>query len=112
MNKKRNNKGMTLIEVIIAMAFFAILALALITVYTSVIHVVGQTRQRVDDNYESQMEIEKAIVNITNSAVSIITNESMTITFTDSPFEIVVDGKTVGHGEDDRFKIFIPNPPE
>lgn len=108
MRKIKNKKGMTLIEVIIAMAIFSIFVIIIITVYTSVITAVGRTRQQVIVNYESQIELEKAI-----SEVEIIVGDTNTMIF-NFDLDIInmgpisVTGKIVENG---KFKVFVPDLP-
>lgn len=102
MKRSDNNKGMTLIEVIIAMAVLSIVVLIMLTVYSSVMTVMGGSRQQTDANYQDQAQVEATIAGGTST-----TSSALTFTFTGggSTVDVTVDGEIVNEGE---ITVFIP----
>ena len=102
MKKKNNHKGMTLIEIIIAMAVLTIIALIMLAVYTSVATIVGNSRRQTIDNYSDQATVEEAIAEGVDSGTA-----EIQFVFTDGTDNVTVtiNGQVINEGEID---IFIP----
>lgn len=108
----KNNRGMTLIEVIIAMALLGIFTLMLLTVYSSVAATISGTRRRVVENYEIQAVLERSAAEDTADAY--LASYTMTIDFTSGTGEVnmVVPGQTIeadAYSGDGRFTLFLPD---
>ncbi len=107
MKKRRQNKGFTLIEVVIALGIFSIMMVGILTVYSGVFQHLGNSRRQAVENYESQMELEKAASKVVTST-AVETATTLTITFGEPGDERTIDvpGKVYEHGE---FQIFVPD---
>ncbi|OPL08117.1 MAG: hypothetical protein AVO33_01990 [delta proteobacterium ML8_F1] len=107
MSRPDNNKGFTLIEVVVALGIFSIMMVGILTVYSGVFQQLGNSRRQAVANYESQQELEKAASQVVTSTAT-DTAHSMTITFGEPGDERILDvpGKLYEHGE---FTNFVPD---
>ncbi len=102
MKRLNNRKGLSLIEVIIAMAVFTIIVFIMLAVYGSVATVIGGSRQQSIDNYADQAAVEEAIAEgVSTGAVD------MDFIFTDGTdnVTVTVNGQVINEGE---ITVFIP----
>jgi prepilin-type N-terminal cleavage/methylation domain-containing protein len=105
MRKIDNRKGLSLIEVIIAMAIFTIIAIIMLAVYSSVFTVVGNSRQQSIDNYSDQATVEE---NLAEGVTTGTTNIQFVFSYqagTADDVTINVNGEVANEGE---ISAFIP----
>jgi prepilin-type N-terminal cleavage/methylation domain-containing protein len=108
-----NEKGMTLIEVIIAMAILTVIALGLITFLSSTYIGIIRAGDNTEASFDSQEYIELLLADPSSQVSNVSEGTSCyTVTGFDLDFglgagnEVTVDGEVCSNGE---FEVFIPD---
>ncbi|MDR5658118.1 type II secretion system protein [Serpentinicella sp. ANB-PHB4] len=106
MKKQMNQKGLTLIEVLVSLALIGLIMVSLIPILTFGFRHVFRGGHRTTVAFEAQQEIESAI----SAGTSDGEVESMTIRFGDKEDgKIKVNGTWIKEGNIKYFVPFVPN---
>lgn len=95
---KNNDKGMTLIEVMVSIAILGILAVAFLPMFSTGIRFLVMNGKKIEEMYENQEAIEQKVAQ--GAAVD---TTKMTIVFPGKTIE--VNGENIADGS---FNLFIP----
>lgn len=110
MKKLKKDKGMTLIEVIIAIAIIGIIALGILQMFTMSMVVISSAGKKTQSAYDAQSHSENTL-NMNYSGVPLV-DEELELTIGDT--QIIAPGRKVeidsqlGNGENVIIEIFQP----
>ena len=97
--KKKNNKGFTLIEIIVSLMIIGLLAVIFLPVFTMTVKSIFNAGRKNDATFQSQNEAEEKI------GENVVTvNTQLDIVFDN--ITLVIDGEDVTNGE---LEYFLPD---